>query len=144
MKKLQLKSPDAIVRVKNNMTGENTCFSYVNPEGKQYQIEGGRTGEMSWKDWVNLQQYEQARKYLSLDPSTFMSEDGELLLYGEDASEMLPLESIHQILALPEQSTLEYLGEMSVGNLKRVREIAQEYNHNEYVEFINNRLSEME
>lgn len=129
-----VKNPDSIVRVKNNMTGEDSHFMYESTDGlRRYHIPAGKVREMRWRDYLEIQQYEGARKYLTLAEETSITEDGEVFLYDTKSSELIPYENIHELLALPESSVASAIKEMSKANLLRVREIAEEENRESVV-----------
>lgn len=132
-----IKDPDAIVRVRNNMPGEEAHFFYDSPDGiRKYHIPAGRVGEMRWKDYMELQQYERARKWLSLADDIVIGEDGSIMMGGIDVAELIPLEHIHELLALPRASLEVMVKTIKTPNLVRMKEVADEQDRSELVEFL--------
>ena len=132
-----VKDPNAIVRVKNNMPGPEAHFMYESQDGeRKYHIACGRTGEMRWKDYLEIQQYERVRQWLSLADDTIFTDDGEIQLDGMNASEAIPLEQIHEILALPLSSLEVMMKTLKKPNLVRIKGVAEEQGREEAVELI--------
>lgn len=132
-----IKDPNAIVRVRNRMTGDESHFMYMSQDGERnYHIAAGKVGEMRWKDWLEIQQYERARSILSLDENITVNEKGEVFLDGMDASEVIPRETVYEILALPLSSIETSLKAMKKANLLRLKEVAEEQGRQEALELI--------
>jgi len=137
-----VKNPDAIVRVKNNMTGEESHIMHMASDGqRKYHVPAGGVIDMRWKDYIELTtQYRNARRYLQLDESTIITEDGEVIISGEDAANMLALEDILQMTALPELAFTKLIAKQSTLNLTRIREVAEEQERDDLVEIVDSLL----
>jgi len=137
-----VKNPDAIVRVKNKMTGSESHIMHVSSDGqRKYHIPAGGVGEMRWKDYIELTtQYANARKYLALHESTTITDYGEVIISGEDGETMIPLEDILQMVSLPELVFTKLIANQNTLNLTRIREVAEDQERTDLVEIIDSLL----
>lgn len=130
-----VRDPNSIVRVKNNMTGDESHFIYESSDKtRSYHIPAGATKEMRWRDYLELQQHEVFRKYFALADDTIITADGEVLLNDMKSSEAIPIENIHEILALPIETASSYLKGMNKGNLVRIKTVAEEQGRTDIIE----------
>ena len=141
-----VKNPDAIVRVKNNMTGEESHIIHEASDGqRRYHLPAQGVSEMRWKDYIELTtQYKNARRYLSLHESTLITDEGDVIISGEDVDLLLPLEDIIQMTTLPELAFTKLIAKQSVLNLTRVKEVAEEQERDDLVAIVSSLLEEAE
>jgi len=140
----KIQDSNSIVRVKNVMGAGHIA---IMDGDKSVIITSGQVAEITWKAWVNCQKDRKLQRWLKLDESVHITEDGEVILYGvklADGEELLSHEDMFNYFALPAAVFSTHVEQLGIANLKRLLEEAATRSRDDFIKIIEARIIRLE